>query len=163
MLITAAATGSAVASGTVPKPVTEDPRLTGSAKLHRSDGDDVRFAFDARFRKDQRPDQARGTFSVRHVSSAGSGAFTGRIDCLVTGGKVAVASGIVTETDVPRLKGKRVGFTVHDQGGHDRVGYSWAATNDPAATKDLPKCVSSAPFETVERGDFTVVPWEPDH
>ncbi|KEF06931.1 MULTISPECIES: hypothetical protein [Streptomyces] len=139
-----------------------DARLTGSAKLRRADGDDVRFSFDARFRQDEMPDKARGTFAFRHVGKTTSGWAKGRIDCLVTGGKVAVASGIVTATDVAGLKGKRVGFSVHDRGPGraDRLGYSWASTNDPTATKDLPKCVSSAPFETVERGDFTVVPWE---
>ncbi|MFF3271076.1 hypothetical protein ACFYWU_09085 [Streptomyces chrestomyceticus] len=138
----------------------EDPRLTGSAKLRRSDGDDVRFSFDARFRKDETPFEARGTFAFRHVGATESGWAKGRIDCLVTGGKVAVTSGIVTETDIPGLKGKRVGFSVHDRGRNDRLGYSWAATAGPWETKDLPKCVSSAPFETVESGGFTVVPWE---
>ncbi|MEV5599603.1 Repetin [Streptomyces sp. NPDC052496] len=141
----------------------EDPRLTGSAKLRRADGDDVRFSFDARFRRDETPDKARGTFAFRHVGKGGSGWAKGRVDCLVTGGKVAVTSGIVTATDIRGLKGKRVGFSVHDVGGRgtgDRLGYSWAATAGPADTKDLPPCVSSAPFETVERGDFTVVPWD---
>ncbi|KAA6224431.1 hypothetical protein CP973_15170 [Streptomyces albofaciens JCM 4342] len=139
----------------------DDARLSGSAKLRRTDGDDVRFSFDARFRQDETPDKARGTFAFRHVGKTRSGWAKGRIDCLVTGGKVAVASGIVTATDVANLKGKRVGFSVHDlgPGRADRLGYSWASTNDPTVTKDLPKCVSSAPFETVERGDFTVVPW----
>lgn len=147
----------------------DDPRLTGSAKLRRSDGDDVRFSFDARFRRDETPDKARGTFAFRHIGKTASGWAKGRIDCLVTGGKVAVTSGIVTATDIPGLKGKRVGFSVHDVGkagsAHaagraDRLGYSWAATPGPASTKDLPRCVSSAPFKTVERGDFTVVPWD---
>lgn len=84
----------------------------------------------------------------------------------MTGGNVATAGGIVTETDIPGLGGKRVGFSVHDvrdadgRGGADRLGYSWAATPGPATTKGLPRCVSAAPFETVERGDFTVVPWD---
>ncbi|GCD47257.1 hypothetical protein [Streptomyces paromomycinus] len=139
----------------------DDPRLTGSAKLRRVDGDDVRFSFDAHFRRDQTPGDARGTFGFRHVGKTDSGWAKGRVDCLVTGGKVATASGIVTGTDIPGLKGKRVGFSVHDvRGGPDRLGYSWAATPGPATTKDLPRCVSAAPFETVERGDFTVVPWD---
>ncbi|MFD7664231.1 hypothetical protein [Streptomyces sp. NPDC059788] len=85
----------------------EDPWLNGSAKLRRADGDDVRFSFDARFRKDETP-----------------------------------------------------GFSVHDRARTDRLGYSWAATPGPASTKELPRCASSAPFETVESGDFTVVPWD---
>lgn len=138
-----------------PRGTAVEPSLTGSAKLLRGDGDDVRFSFDAH----GLPDAARGTFSFRHIAPTERGYALGRIDCLVSGGQVAVATGIVTKTDVKGLKGLRVGFTVHDKGPGkpDRVGYSWAATNDPTVTKDLPPCVSSAPFETVERGDFKVV------
>ena len=51
-----------------------------------------------------------------------------------------------------------VGFTVHDMGRHDRLGYSWAVSN-PVETKNLPKCVSSAPFERVKNGtgDFVQI------
>ncbi|MFE6779349.1 hypothetical protein [Streptomyces sp. NPDC057676] len=132
-----------------------EPSLTGSAKLLRPDGDDVRFTFGAH----GEPDTARGTFGFRHIGATERGFATGRIDCLASGGKVAVATGVVERTDVEGLEGLRIGFTVHDtgRGKPDRVGYSWAGTNDPTLTKDLPPCVSSAPFETVERGDFTVV------
>lgn len=140
-------------------PKQPEQSLTGAAKLSRPDGDDVRFSFDAH----GEPDAARGTFSFRHVSANERGFAEGRIDCLSSGGKVAVATGIVTKTDVQDLEGLRIGFTVHDKGPGkpDRLGYSWAGTNDPTVTKDLPPCVSSAPFETVERGDFTVVSMDP--
>ncbi|MEU5240385.1 hypothetical protein ACH4UR_28515 [Streptomyces lydicus] len=52
---------------------------------------------------------------------------------------------------------------VRDDGRHDRLGYSWVGTDGPWATKDLPPCVASAPFETLESGDFTVVPWRIRH
>ena len=82
---------------------------------------------------------------------------------VVTGGKVAVVSGVITDTDLDGVKGHRVGISVHDTGGVDRLGYSWAASGD-MGPKDLPKCVSSAPFEKVRKGtgDFRVVPWHPD-
>ncbi|MGP8303170.1 hypothetical protein ACTPOK_35605 [Streptomyces inhibens] len=176
-LVAAVAAGSAAASDGAPAAragrsghpaaasrAAEDPSLTGSAKLYRSAGDNIHFAFNARFGKRESPLDAHGTFRFSHVFPNGTGAFAeGRIDCLITGGKVATASGIVTRTDKPGLKGKRVGFSVHDDGRHDRLGYSWVGTNDPAATKDLPKCVASAPFETLESGDFTVVPWQVKH
>lgn len=43
-----------------------------------------------------------------------------------------------------------------------RMGYSWAATKD-TGPRDLPRCVSSAPFERVRQGsgDFHIVPWQP--
>lgn len=169
-LVAAVTAGSAVASGGAPAAhprhtaaTAQDPRLTGSAKLYRSAGDNIHFAFDAHFRKDQGPLDATGTFRFSHVFPNGTGAFAeGRIDCLITGGKIATASGIVTRTDKPALKGKRVGFSVRDNGRHDRLGYSWIGTS-PWETKDLPPCVASAPFETLESGDFTVVPWQVPH
>ncbi|GAA3073279.1 hypothetical protein FHS39_004284 [Streptomyces olivoverticillatus] len=138
----------------------KEPALTGSAKMYRYSGDTVHFSFDAH----GAGEQAKGTFGFSHRFVQGGGAWAeGRIDCLISGGNVAVATGIVTRTDKPGLKGKRVGFTVVDQGKgkRDRLGYSWAITNDPSSMKDLPKCVSSAPYEIVESGDFTVAPWEP--
>lgn len=73
-----------------------------------------------------------------------------------------MVSGVVTDTDLPDLLGSRVGVTVHDLGRRDRLGYSWAATED-LGPRNLPRCVSSAPFEKVGKGtgDFTVVPWRP--
>ncbi|MFI9048900.1 hypothetical protein [Streptomyces sp. NPDC053427] len=169
-LIGAAAEGSAAASGVAhaaPRSTAgaaAGPSLTGSAKLYRSAGDIIHFAFDAHFGRDESPLDARGTFRFSHVFPDGTGAFAeGRIDCLLTGGRTATASGIVTATDKPGLKGKRVGFSVRDDGRHDRLGYSWAATGDPSVTEDLPKCVASAPFEILESGDFTVVPWRVKH
>ncbi|MEU8862912.1 Repetin [Streptomyces umbrinus] len=143
----------------------EAAALTGRAKLYRSAGDDITFSFDAHLAaKDTNdPLKATGTFEWSHYAG-GDGAWAkAEVDCLVTGGKVAVVSGVVTDSDLPGAKGKRVGITVHDTGRQDRLGYSWASTGNPVETKDLPKCVGSAPFEKVKKGtgDFTVVPWNP--
>ncbi|MFE5603027.1 hypothetical protein ACFQ8O_28040 [Streptomyces coelicoflavus] len=83
------------------------------------------------------------------------------VDCLLTGGDVAVVSGVITDSDLPGAEGRRVG--VHDLGRHDRTGYSRPATGSPAEGGELPRCVSSAPFEKVRKGtgDFRVVPWQP--
>ncbi|WP_326688413.1 hypothetical protein OIE63_15460 [Streptomyces sp. NBC_01795] len=137
----------------------DEARLYGSAKMHRADGQRVRFAFDARGFGDAATEQgtSRGTFRFSHYTPDGSsGAWAkGRIDCLTTGGgKVATATGIVTETDLEGLKGKRVGFTVQDDGRHDHLGYSWASGNPQEM--DVAPCLSAAPYETVEKGDFTV-------
>ncbi|PSM40178.1 Repetin [Streptomyces dioscori] len=177
LLLTAGLAGSATAfapaSGTKDRPVSETAAhptareaaaLTGSAKLYRSAGDDITFSFDAHLaaRNNDDPLKATGTFEWSHYAD-GEGAWAkARVDCLITGGKVAVVSGVVTDSDLPGAKGKRVGVTVHDIGRHDRLGYSWAATGGPAG--GLPRCVSSAPFEKVKKGtgDFTVVPWLPE-
>ncbi|MFJ6087652.1 Repetin [Streptomyces sp. NPDC092369] len=160
----AVAAGSAVTSGAEGRPQREAAALTGTAKLYRSLGDDITFSFDAHLaaKDDADPMKATGTFEWSHYLN-GDGAWAkAKVDCLVTGGKVAVVSGIVTDTNLPDAKGTRVGISVHDLGHRDRLGYSWATTED-LGPKDLPKCVSSAPFEKVKQGtgDFTVVPWEP--
>lgn len=147
----------------------EAAALTGTAKLFRKTTEDVTFTFDAHLAAENNasPDKATGTFKFVHLDKPGGkgGWAKGRIDCLVTGGKVATATGIITETSPDALmrstKGGRVGFSVHDQGKHDRVGYSWAATGGPDSSKKLSKCNSAAPFEKVRNGtgDFHVLPW----
>ncbi|MFE0025340.1 hypothetical protein [Amycolatopsis sp. NPDC059021] len=141
--------GAAASAGGKPA----EPSLVGSVKLARADGDDVRFAIDAH---GLGPD-ARGTFRVSHRSGAASGWFAGKVDCLVVGGPVAVLTGVVTDTNLPELKGLRRGITVYDNGKHDRLGYSWVIEDG----KSVPKCLSSAPFERVESGDFEAVEWFP--
>ncbi|MFI1396822.1 Repetin [Streptomyces sp. NPDC020681] len=168
LLITAGAAGSAVASGDLEAAdgkQREAAALTGSAKLYRSLGDDITFTFDAHLAAKDTADplKATGTFRFSHYLN-GEGAWAeATVDCLVTGGKVAVVSGVITDSDLEGAKGKRVGITVHDLGGKDRLGYSWASTGSPVETADLPKCVGSAPFEKVKAGtgDYKVLPWNP--
>jgi len=166
LLITTGAAGSAVASGdsTSGERQREAAALTGTAKLYRSLGDDITFSFDAHLaaKDNDDPTKATGTFRYSHYLNGEGGWAKAKVDCLVTGGKVAVVSGVITDTDIEGAKGNRVGITVHDVGGKDRLGYSWAATEGPA-TKDLPKCVGSAPFEKVKAGtgDYRVLPWHP--
>ncbi|MEU4998822.1 Repetin [Streptomyces sp. NPDC021622] len=176
LLMTAGAAGVAVASGDESaraashaehqaKP-REAAALTGSAKMYRKTTEDVTFTFDAHLaaRDNGDPSKATGTFRFVHLDKPGGkgGWAKGRIDCLMTGGKVATATGIITDSNLKDIKGGRVGFTVHDQGKKDRVGYSWAAVGRPDGTKKLPKCTSSAPHEKVRQGtgDFRVVPWK---
>ncbi|QXV63471.1 hypothetical protein CVV72_39175 [Amycolatopsis sp. TNS106] len=132
-----------------------EPSLVGSAKMLREDGQDVRFAFDAHGLFPE----SRGTFRVSHAGEGFSAYFRGGIDCLVVGGPVAVVTGIVEDTDVPGLKDRRVGMTVYDNGRRDRVGYSWGP--DPEQKQIVPPCLGTAPFETVETGDYKAVEWFP--
>ncbi|MER5309634.1 Repetin [Streptomyces sp. NPDC002773] len=165
LLITAGAAGSAVASGDGKGAPREAAALTGSAELYRPAGDDITFTFDAHLAAKDRNDplKATGTFRYSHYKNGEGGSATVEVDCLATGGKVATVTGIVVETDVPGLKDKRVGVSVHDDGKHDRLGYSWLAS-DP--TKDqVPPCNSAAPYERVTpgTGDFHVLPWKFDY
>lgn len=163
LLLTAGAASAATASD-APRQ-REAAALTGTAKLYRSAGDDITFSFDARLaaRDTADPMKATGTFEFSHYLNGEGARAKAKVDCLVTGGKVAVVSGVITDSDLPGAEGKRVGVTVHDLGRHDRLGYSWASTGSPVDAKELPKCVSSAPFENVLKGtgDFTVLPWQP--
>jgi hypothetical protein len=166
LLLTAGVAGPAAATGASSHAPREAAALTGTAKLYRSAGDDITFSFDAHLaaKDNDDPMKATGTFEWSHYAN-GDGAWAkAKVDCLLTGGKVAVVSGVITASDLPGAKGNRVGITVHDLGRHDRLGYSWASVGNPVETKDLPKCVGSAPFERVKQGtgDFDVVPWQPD-
>lgn len=143
----------------------DEPLLKGAAKLKRQPGDNVHFSIDAH----GFADKARGTFYVSHYFGKDwGGYFKGRIDCLLTGGPVAVATGVVSEShfkntpgmpEIGDLKGKRFGFTVLDDGKKDRLGYSWAMDGLPK--NSVGKCESTAPFETLEKGDYKVHHWMP--
>ncbi|MCZ4612201.1 Repetin [Streptomyces sp. Lzd4kr] len=165
LLLGATAASAATASEEAPRQ-REAAALTGTAKLYRSAGDDITFSFDAHLaaRDNADPTKATGTFEFSHYLNGEGARAKAEVDCLLTGGKVAVVSGVITDSDLPGAEGKRVGITVHDVGHRDRLGYSWASTGSPVDTKELPKCVGSAPFEKVRKGtgDFTVVPWRPD-
>ncbi|GLF96422.1 Repetin [Streptomyces yaizuensis] len=159
-----AATAASAAKGTAAKAPRDAAALTGRAKLYRSLGDDITFSFDARLAaKDTKdPRKAKGTFRFSHYAK-GEGAWAeAEVDCLITGDKVAVVTGVVVRTDLKGAKGRRVGVTVHDRPDGDRLGYSWAAS--PLDSRNpLAPCVSSAPFEKVRAGtgDFRVLPWQP--
>ncbi|MFE1174040.1 hypothetical protein [Streptomyces sp. NPDC058773] len=161
-------TGPATAAGTgttAARHTADEPSLTGSAKLARQPGDNVHFRIAAR----GFAGGAHGTVYVsHHIGKEWGGYFKGRIDCLLTGGPTAVATGVVTEMrfrnapGMPKigdLRGKRFGFTVLDDGKQDRMGYSWAVDGLPK--NSVGKCLSSAPIETLEKGDFTVHHWMP--
>lgn len=162
LLLTAGAASAATASPTG-GPQREAAALTGTAKLYRPAGDDITFSFDAHLAAEDNDDPlaATGTFSFSHYKDGRGGWAKAKVDCLVTGGKVAVVTGVVTDTDTEPFRGKRVGITVHDDGRHDRLGYSWMTPK----TFEVPPCVGSAPFEKVKKGtgDFKVLPWHMEY
>ncbi|MFG3508633.1 Repetin [Streptomyces sp. NPDC047821] len=146
----------------------EAAALTGTAMLARPAGDHVTVSFDAHLdaKDNDNPLNAHGTFRFSHYMGDWGGKAEAEVDCLITGGKVAVVSGVITKADrdLKDAVGKRVGVSVHDLGKQDRLGYSWAALGLPQETPDdLPRCISSAPFEKTKPGSgtFRVLPWEP--
>ncbi|MFJ5878941.1 Repetin [Streptomyces sp. S1] len=168
LLITAGAAGSAAASGGDPAAARHGGReaaaLTGTAKLYRPAGDDITFSFDAHLAAADTmdPRAATGTFRFSHYKDGQGGYAVAKVDCLTTGGTVAVVTGVVIETDVAEFRNERVGISVHDDGKRDRLGYSWIAKEGDA---ELPPCMSPAPFEKVRAGtgDFRVLPWRLDY
>lgn len=153
LLLTAVTTGAAVASGPddgTPQrpPPREAAALTGSAKLYRSAGDDITLTFDAHLaaEHDDNPLEATGTFEFSHYLDGGGAARAkATVDCLLTGGDVAVVSGVITDSDLPGAEGRRVGVTVHDLGRHDRLGYGWAATAAPWRAGNRPSASGRRP------------------
>ncbi|MET9832454.1 Repetin, partial [Streptomyces sp. NPDC006385] len=149
LLLTAGAASVATASDEprqreAAAPQREAAALTGTAKLYRSAGDDITFTFDAHLAaKDTAdPTKATGSFEFSHYLDGKGARAKAKVDCLLTGGKVAVVSGVITDSDLPGAKGKRVGVTVHDLGRGDRLGYSWAAplpTRSRSASRSAPQ------------------------
>ncbi|MEV0114371.1 Repetin [Streptomyces sp. NPDC050844] len=161
------ATGVAVPAVASDAQHREAAALTGTAMIDRPKGDDITFTFDARLdAKDKNdPGKAHGTIKFSHYmeNPKWGGSAEARVDCLLTGGKVATVSAVVTKADggLKESVGKRVGLTVHDKGKQDGFGYSWAMVGIPNdLPDDMPKCVSAAPFEKTRpgSGDFHVRP-----
>lgn len=113
------------------------------------------------------PTDARGRITVYHAMPDAD--FTGvaeaEVDCMVTGGKTATVTAVVTSSNV-RWEGKRIGISVQDgeRGAPDRVGFSWGIVNvdvkpDGSATEPVVgTCMAPAPFSEVTKGGFKVTP-----
>ncbi|GGV60126.1 hypothetical protein GCM10010277_64220 [Streptomyces longisporoflavus] len=166
LLALASGAGSATASD-APHHGREAAALTGTAKLDRPPGDDATITVDARLDAADRddPGAAHGTVKISHYMERPEfgGTAEARVDCLLTGGKVATVSAVVTKADggLKGAIGKRLGLTVHDRGRQDRFGYSWAMVGIPNdLPDDMPKCVSAAPFDKTKpgSGDLRVRP-----
>ncbi|MEU8892863.1 Repetin [Streptomyces sp. NPDC048442] len=181
LLVTAGAAGSAAASGAEPEAGSaartgqatfaahqgaprEAAALTGKANLDRP-GHEITFGFDAHLAPGVGPEEAKGTFTVRHrFPDAPQAQWANvKVDCLVTGGKLAIVSGTVQDSNIKGQRGKRVGITVDDRPGGDRLGYSWLLDGTvKEQPRGLRKCLGSVPIEKVDAktGDFEVLPLE---
>ncbi|KAB2341301.1 hypothetical protein [Actinomadura rudentiformis] len=158
------AAGAAADDAPVAKPQEPGSFVVGSAggKLAWEGYKDhpVRFTVDARTPSDGNPLKAKGRFRVTHKTATGGpfADFRGEIDCLVAGGKTAVVTGVIKEGGISAMPGvdvigKRVGFTISDEGRrHDRIGWSWAV----AGFESVPQCMSTAPFFQTTTGDYRV-------
>lgn len=146
-LIAVACTASAAAAGgppgsDAPHGSREAAALTGSAKLSRTLGDVITFTFDAHLAAEHRMDPAKatGTFRFSHYLD-GEGAWAkGRIDCLVTGGKVAVATGVITGTTCRERRASGWASPCTTWAGTT----GWATAGPPWATRWGPRTCPSA-------------------
>ncbi|MGW7413360.1 Repetin [Streptomyces sp. NPDC054863] len=180
LLVTAGAAGTATASGatgtsgaseasratgaTGASAAREAAALTGKANLDRP-GHEITFSFDAHLAPDVSPEEAKGTFTISHRFPGAEETQWANVtvDCLVTGGKVAIVSGTVEKSNIKGQRGKRVGITVDDRPEGDRLGYSWLLDGTiKEQPRGLRKCLGSVPIEKVDAktGDFAVLPLE---
>ncbi|MFH7593672.1 hypothetical protein WDV06_01020 [Streptomyces racemochromogenes] len=139
---------------------------------------DIRFTVDAEQVPWSRPFQApggeqgmpvdaRGRVTVYHAMPEQhfTAVAEARVDCVVTGGKTAVVTAVVTSSNVG-WEGRRIGISVQDgeHGAPDRVGFSWGIANvdvKPDGTVAEPRvgtCMAPAPFTEVVKGGFKVTP-----
>ncbi|WP_106398441.1 hypothetical protein [Actinocorallia populi] len=193
--ITIGATAVAVLAGLVtagPAPATpaesastwKKPAKTasvhGQARISyiESADDDIRFTVHAEqtpFTRPVLPDapvglstDARGTLEFSHTPRGGEAGWAeAEVDCLVTSGRTATLTAIVTRSNIEKA-GARLGISVQ-QGGRgepDRLGFSWGVVNvDPGHVDEnghpvrpqAGTCMAPAPFTTVVEGGFKVV------
>ncbi|MCX4823594.1 hypothetical protein OG883_27700 [Streptomyces sp. NBC_01142] len=171
---------SSSASATTPAPE-KTASISGSARIDYaySPNDDIRFSFDARavpFSKPLPglptglPTDARGTVKISHWFAAENKTVRaeGTVDCLVTGGRTASFTAVITRADpeVADWVGKRRGFSVYDGtgkgGDRDRFGFHWGVSNldtddkGEAVQAKVGTCMAPAPFAPVRTGGFTV-------
>jgi hypothetical protein len=171
--LTAAVVAASLTSGTGGASASTATRLqpaevsvTGSARVAYppSPDDEVRFTFDAHATVVPGhwpfPTAAQGRVKVSHRVAADNRTHwaEAEVDCLMTGGRTATLTAVVTKTS-PALKdwtGVRLGFGVYD-GGRDRAGRSHDRTGFSSPTeRNLPRCMAPAPFAQVQQGGFTV-------
>ena len=113
------------------------------------------------------PTDARGTLKFSHSRGEVTGWAEATVDCLVTSGRTATLTAVVTKSNVEE-PGARLGISVQ-QGGKgkpDRLGFSWGVVNvDPENIDEngqlvrpqAGSCMAPAPFTTVIKGGFKVV------
>ncbi|MFI8386151.1 hypothetical protein [Streptomyces sp. NPDC085540] len=111
------------------------------------------------------PVDARGKVTVYHAMPEENVTAVAEadVDCLVTGGRTATVTAVVTSSNVG-WEGKRIGISVQDgeRGAPDRVGFSWDIANvdvQPDGSVSEPRvgtCMAPAPFTEVTKDGFKV-------
>jgi hypothetical protein len=139
---------------------------------------DIRFTIHAEQQPFSRPlppsapqglaTDARGTLRFSHTLPDGTtGWAEARVDCLVTSGRTATLTAVVTESNVEEI-GNRLGISVQQgaKGEPDRLGFSWGVVNIAPDNVDeegrlvrlqAGSCMAPAPFTTVIKGGYKVV------
>ncbi|MGW8885063.1 hypothetical protein [Streptomyces sp. NPDC055749] len=159
---------------------TQTASVHGKARISyiESINDDIRFTIDAEQVPFSRPllpiaprgmaTDARGTLKILHTPRSGAAGWAeARVDCLVTSGRTATLTAIVTKSNVEEV-GARLGISVQQGGKGEpgRLGFSWGVVNvDPEHVDEngVPirpqagTCMAPAPFTTVIKGGFKVV------
>jgi hypothetical protein len=174
------APGAPAASASAGKKPARTASVHGEARISyiESLDDDIRFTIHAEQTPFTRPmppkapqglsTDARGTLTFSHASRGGAtGWAEARVDCLVTSGRTATLTAVVTKSNVGEV-GARLGISVQ-QGGKgepDRLGFSWGVVNaDPGNVDENGRpvsprtgtCMAPAPFTTVIKGGYKVV------
>lgn len=174
----ALAATAAPAAAANPKSAKDQARVTGSAQIRLTfwpDREIRTFAFDVRGvpysapkpdAPEGLPTDARGTVHITHHSPEQGWTVRSqaKVDCLATSPGNATLTAVVTRADEPIKDwvGKRLGFSVQDAGGHDRMGFSWAVVNgdqdDEGAWQEgkVGTCMGPAAFAPVTKGDYKV-------
>ncbi|MEW2704826.1 hypothetical protein AB0948_07375 [Streptomyces koyangensis] len=113
------------------------------------------------------PTDARGTLKFSHTRGEVTGWAEAKVDCLVTSGRTATLTAVVTKSNVEE-PGARLGISVQQGGKGEpgRLGFSWGVVNvDPENVDEngqlvrprAGSCMAPAPFTTVIKGGFKVV------
>ncbi|WP_433326648.1 hypothetical protein [Spirillospora sp. CA-294931] len=167
--VTVAALGLGVSGATAETPKRDAPRtvdVTGTARVFVGayPDDDVRITFDAHatyktWGPDATPASTRGKVRMTHHFTAQNATlwYEAKVDCAVAGGSVATVTAVITAaaTPIKDWVGKRMAFTVLDNGRRDQVGNS-------SPHDDVPTCLGGtrkgapAPFNLITHGDFKV-------
>jgi hypothetical protein len=165
VVLGASATAAAAAEPSATSAKGDVAHLRGSARVlfPPSPDDEVIFTVDAHARfapgpPSPDPAQSWGTARLSHLFTGEQPGFIWyeiAVDCLITGGRTATVTGVVTKAapDGQALLGRRLGFSVADLGHRDQVGMARATQ---PGEPELTRCMAPATFFTLKSGDFTV-------
>ncbi|MFF3847763.1 hypothetical protein [Streptomyces sp. NPDC002328] len=179
-LIGAAGPAPAAPTPAAEKKPAKTASVHGAARVWyvESPDHDIRFTIHAEQKPFTRPlppsapsglaTDAVGTLKISHTLPGGEvGWADGQVNCLVTSGRTATLTAVVTKSNIYRT-GDRLGISVQQGAGGepDRLGFSWGVANvDPGLVDEdgylvrpqAGTCMAPAPFTTVIRGGYEVV------